>query len=148
MDDFEQIDGKTIRLYYYVPDNQSVVFYFSTQEQTDNDPANFKFVRDNSSWILQQDNIFKCIGILNNNDELAENILDELNQGEIETATTLEIRPFTYRNINFTGYTYETPTGPILKGGRRKRRKSKRRKTRKTRKTRKNKNNRKSLRKY
>ena len=121
-------DSKHITLHYFRPDDEPRVIYFSTEEQSNTDsPGDFSFDRENSSWVLRNDTLFKVLGVFNNDDDIAEHILNELNQGETDEATTLEIKPFTYRNINFPGYIYESSHNPILKGGRRRRRKSRRR---------------------
>ena len=87
------------------------------------------FTRQRQIKWLRQRALLQCAQRLPNAliDDIAEHILNELNQGETDEATTLEIKPFTYRNINFPGYIYESSHNPILKGGRRRRRKSRRR---------------------
>jgi hypothetical protein len=124
-------NSKHIMLYYVRTDDEPRVIYFSTEEQsTTGYPGKFRFMRENSSWVLINNSAIKVLGVYNNNDHIAENILNELNRGETDEATTLEIKPFTYnrggQHFDFPGYTYESSHNPILKGGRRRNKKSRR----------------------
>lgn len=93
------------------------------------------FIRDGSSWVLNQEGIMKIIDIEN-----PEEILDELNEGESLKARELKI------NASSAGpeFLYESLDAPILKGGiirrtrrRNKRKSAKRRKSRRNRRSRK-----------
>jgi hypothetical protein len=124
-------DIKSIMIPYFRPEDRDRVVYFST-EAAGREAGEFKFIKKDSSWVLVNNGPIKVLGVLDNNDEIATNILTELNNGEMEEATTLEIEPIDKigrQQINFGGYTYTMPGPPILKGG-------KKRKTRRNRKRR------------
>jgi hypothetical protein len=122
---------KYIDIPYFSYEDQPRVLYFSTEADA-LDTVQFGFIKKDSSWVLVNKGVSKVLGVKDNNDEIAMNILTELNNGEMEEATTLEIEPIDKidrQQINFGGYTYTMPGPPILKGG-------KKRKTRRNRKRR------------
>jgi hypothetical protein len=128
---YREPDIKSIMIPYFRPEDQPRVLYFSTEADALN-TVQFGFIKKDSSWVLVNNGPNFVLGVKDNNDEIAMNILTELNNGEMEEATTLEIEPIDKigrQQINFGGYTYTMPGPPIMKGG-------KKRKTRRNRKRR------------
>jgi hypothetical protein len=130
---------KTIRLTFKDDPNNQMVDTIEPPEdgdfndddimETGSNYRSFTFERKKNSpvWVLIQASMRGYIStVTDNNDDFAESILNELNNGVNDySATMLEIPGFNLRGNVYPGYTYESRGGPILKGGILKRKKSK-----------------------